>query len=109
VANLLRRSDNWILTGSAVFRRDRVLEAGGFSSALGSFADGYLARKIALRHGFCFAPETVATWCIFEEGLSRTTAADPQQAVRAMARALAHIAANPIFPRWYPALFERRW
>ncbi len=57
VANLLRTTDNWILTGSAVFRRDRVLEAGGFSPELGSFADGYVARKIALRHGFCYAPD----------------------------------------------------
>ena len=109
VASLLRTTDNWILTGSAVFRRDRVLEAGGFSSALGSFADGYLARKIALQHGFCYAPEIVATWCVFEEGLSRTTATNPEQAIRAMAGALAHFAADPVFPGWYPALFDRRW
>jgi hypothetical protein len=109
VANLLKRTDNWILTGSAVFRRDRVLEAGAFSAELGSFADGFMARKIALRHGFCYAPEIVATWCIFEQGLSRVTATNPRPAVRAMARAIAHIAADPAFPTWYPALFDRRW
>jgi glycosyltransferase involved in cell wall biosynthesis len=109
VADLLRTTDNWILTGSAVFRRDSVLEAGGFSAELGSFADGYLARKIALQHGFCYAPKIVATWCIFEEGLSRSTAAHPEQAIHVMAQALAHITADPVFPRWYPPLFERRW
>jgi glycosyltransferase involved in cell wall biosynthesis len=108
VANLLRSSDNWILTGSAVFRRDRVMEAGGFSSELGSFADGYLVRKIALRHGFCYAPEIVATWCIFEESFSRTTAANAAEATRVMVQAVAHIAADPVFPSWYPALFDRR-
>ena len=53
---LLARIDNWILTGSAVFRRDAVVALGGFDARLGSFADGYLARKVALTHGFCFAP-----------------------------------------------------
>jgi glycosyltransferase involved in cell wall biosynthesis len=109
VAKLLRNTDNWILTGSALFRRDRVLEAGGFSAELGSFADGFMARKIALRHGFCYAPQIVATWCIFQEGLSRTTATNARPAIRAMTRALAHIAADPVFPGWYPALFDRRW
>jgi glycosyltransferase involved in cell wall biosynthesis len=109
VRRLLRRSDNWILTGSAVFRRDRVLEAGGLSAELASFADGYLARSVALRHGFCFAPRTVATWCIFEHGLSRTTSSDPEQALPAMEKAVARMIADPAFPRWYPALFDRRW
>jgi glycosyltransferase involved in cell wall biosynthesis len=108
-ADLLRSSDNWILTGSAVFRRDRVLEAGGFSAELGSFADGYLARKIALQHGFCYAPEIVATWCIFAEGVSRTMATNAVLATQITTRALAHIAADPAFPSWYLALFDRRW
>src|ERR1700730_17544890 len=109
IAKLLRTTDNWILTGSAVFRRDRVLEAGGFSSALGSFADGYLARKIALQHGFCYAPEIVATWCVFEKGVSRTMATNAVLATQIPTRALAYIAADPAFPSWYPALFDRRW
>ena len=73
---LLRRMDNWILTGSAVFRRDAVLAAGGFDERLGSFTDGYLARKIALTHGFCFAPKVVATWCVYPDSYSRKTALD---------------------------------
>ena len=107
-ANLLRSSDNWILTGSTVFRRDRVVETGGFLSELGSFADGYLARRIALRHGFCYAPAIVATWCVFEKSYSRTTAANAAEATRVRVQALAHIAADPVFPSWYKALFDRR-
>jgi hypothetical protein len=85
------------------------LEAGGFSAELRSFADGCLARKIALRHGFCYNPEIVATWCVFEEGLSRTIATNAALATRLTAQAVAHIAADPAFPSWYPALFDRRW
>ena len=47
---LLRSTDNWILTGSAIFRRDCVTWAGGFDARLGSFADGFIARKVALKY-----------------------------------------------------------
>ncbi len=64
VQKLLRSTDNWILTGSAVFRRECVLWAGGFDERLGSFADGLLARKTALKFGFFFEPRIVATWVV---------------------------------------------
>ena len=55
-SRLLAYSDNWIVTGSAILKRSAVLEAGGFNLRLGSFADGFMVRKIALTYGFCFAP-----------------------------------------------------
>jgi len=107
-AALLRRADNWILTGSAIFVRDRTVAAGGFAADLGSFADGYLARKVALTHGFCFVPRKLATWQVFDDSLSRETASDPAEARRVLANALARFARDPAFPPWYGALFRRR-
>jgi glycosyltransferase involved in cell wall biosynthesis len=107
-AALLRRADNWILTGSTIFVRDRAVAAGGFPSDLGSFADGYLGRKVALTHGFCFVPQLMATWQVFDDSFSRETASDPIEARRVMANALAHFAQDTIFPDWYGALFSRR-
>jgi glycosyltransferase involved in cell wall biosynthesis len=107
-AALLRRADNWILTGSAIFVRDRAVAAGGFAADLGSFADGYLARKVALTHGFCFVPRPMATWQVFDDSLSRETASDPAEAQRVLANALARFAQDPAFPPWYGALFRRR-
>jgi glycosyltransferase involved in cell wall biosynthesis len=107
-AALLRRADNWILTGSAIFVRDRAVAAGGFAADLGSFADGYLARKVALTHGFCFVPRTLATWQVFDDSLSRETALDPAEAQRVLGAALGHFARDPAFPPWYGPLFRRR-
>jgi hypothetical protein len=107
-AALLKRADNWILTGSAIFVRDRAVAAGGFAADLGSFADGYLARKVALTHGFCFVPRPMATWQVFDDSLSRETASDPAEAQRVLANALTRIAQDPAFPPWYAALFRRR-
>jgi glycosyltransferase involved in cell wall biosynthesis len=107
-AALLKCTDNWILTGSTIFVRDRTVAAGGFPSDLGSFADGYLGRKVALTHGFCFVPRLMATWQVFDDSISRETASDPIEARRVLANALAHFARDPIFPDWYGALFSRR-
>ncbi len=107
--SLLRRTDNWILTGSSVFRREAVIAAGGFDPTVGSFADGLMARKIALARGFYFAPHVAAAWAIFSDSVSRTTALDPAHAQAALATVPRWLAADPVFPPWYPRLFQDRW
>jgi hypothetical protein len=106
---LLKRSDNWIVTGSAVFRRDAIISAGGLQEELGSFADGYLARKIALTHGFIFSPNLVSTWRISRAGASRSVALDLQKADTILQTVPRRIAVDPVFPDWYVNLFRRRW
>jgi glycosyltransferase involved in cell wall biosynthesis len=107
-AQLLKRADNWILTGSALFDRERVVAAGGFQADLGSFSDGYLARKVALTHGFCFIPRAMAVWQVFDDSFSRQTASDPVVTERLLAHALTRFAQDTTFPRWYGDLFKRR-
>jgi len=109
VGRLLRSTDNWILTGSAIFRRECVLWAGGFDERLGSFADGFLARKIALRYGFFFQPKVVAAWVVFPDSVSRKTALDLKRAEHTLAVAPAIITADPGFPSWYADAFRDRW
>jgi glycosyltransferase involved in cell wall biosynthesis len=109
VARLLRRNDNFILTGAAVFRRDAVVLAGGFDERLSSFADGYLVRKIALTYGFSYLPSAVMTWCIFPDSVSRTASTETDPTQQIIAKVEAQIAADPVFPRWYREVFARRW
>jgi glycosyltransferase involved in cell wall biosynthesis len=106
---LLKRTDNWILTGSSVFRRNAVISAGGLDQRLGSFADGFLARKVALSRGFYYAPQVVATWVVFPDSVSRRTALDPARAQDALETVPARLAADPVFPKWYPRVFQNRW
>jgi len=108
-ARLLRRSDNFILTGSAIFRRDLALETGGFDPRAESFADGLLARKVALAAGFCYRPQIVAVWNIFETGLSRSTALEAPRALKALADLPQLIAADEHLPDWYAPLMAQRW
>lgn len=109
VKRLLRTTDNWALTGASVFRRDALVGAGGFDERLGSFADGILVRKVALRHGFYFDPRTVAVWAVYPESVSRRTATDPELAAASLHRLPESLADDGSFPSWYPAVFARRW
>ena len=106
---LLRSSDNWILTGSAIFRRDCITWAGGFDARLGSFADGFIARKVALKYGFLFEPEIVASWMVFPDSVSRKTALDLQRTKYILDVVPTLIAADPGFPSWYADAFRDRW
>lgn len=109
IAALFECIDNWVLTGTALIRRERLLEAGGFDPELGAFADGYAVRHLAFRWGAAFAPHLGLVWRISSSGLSRSQAADADKTRKVMARALERLAADPAVPAWYPSLFERRW
>lgn len=106
---LLRRSDNWMLTGATIFRRDAVLWAGAFDSRLGTFADGFMARKIALTHGFYFEPAPVSVWSVHADSVSRRTALDPRMARAILDEVPTIIGADPVFPPWYRERFQSRW
>ena len=109
VGRLLRTTDNWILTGSALFRRDCVEWAGGFDVRLTTAADGLMARKIALRYGIYFEPKIVATWVVFPESVSRRTARDLERSKYTLDQVPRVIATDSAFPPWYAAAFGDRW
>lgn len=109
VQRLLRRGDNWALTGAALFRRDAVQAAGGFDGTAGSFADGLLTRRLALGNGFVFIPMIGYNWRINPAGLSRSASSGIDASRKMIASILHHVQADPIFPSWYPPLLERRW
>ena len=109
VEALLKRADNFIHTGSSIFRRRALLEKSGFLIEAGSFSDGLLARKIALTYGMWFLPEPVSIWHIHAGGLSRATALDRDKAREALVAVPRLISADPDFPPWYADLFQRRW
>lgn len=109
VRRLLAQSDNWILTGAAVLRRDAIDCAGGFSPNVGSFSDGLLLRKIALRYGFFFAPKVVMTWCVYPDSVSRKLVSQLDRAQEALTTVTAYLSRDPTFPDWYRPLFRKRW
>jgi glycosyltransferase involved in cell wall biosynthesis len=108
-ADLLKTTDNWIMTGSSMFRRDCVVAVGGLIAKLGSFADGYMARKVALKFGVFFEPQFTAAWAVFPGSVSRVTATELKKAEYLLHLAPELMAHDPVFPSWYAECFRNRW
>ena len=106
---MLAKSDNWILTAASLIRADAFLAAGGLDKDLGTFADGYLTRKIALTRGYCYAPRPVLYMSIFSTSASRSVAFDPARTTALRNLAKEKMTADPAFPAWYVARFVDRW
>lgn len=109
VQAMLARSDNWILTGASLIRANALLAGGGLDKGLGTFADGYLTRKIALARGYCYAPNPVLCISMFATSASGAVALDPVRTTALRNLALQKIAADPTFPEWYAARLAARW
>ena len=109
-AAMLRHLDNWILSVVTILRRDKMLEAGGFDQALGSFCDSFLTRRIALESGFVFIPRVLGTWFVQPQSYSRSTSlnAEAMAGLIALARDRVKAAEGAPFPSGYGELFARR-
>jgi glycosyltransferase involved in cell wall biosynthesis len=106
---LLRYNDHFVMPIATVFRRDLVMAEGSFDPELGSMADGFLSKHLALKYGFCFIPKVVVKWQVRGDGLSRTNSRDLYAARLMLEEAKRRIRLDPVFPTEYSELFDRRW
>jgi hypothetical protein len=108
-SQLLFRVDQFVATSTAVFRREHLIAGNGFDPDLKSMADTHVARRLALIHGFCFAPKIVGTLTVASNSFSRSTARSPAVIFELMARGRSAIDADSAHPEGYGELFESRW
>jgi glycosyltransferase involved in cell wall biosynthesis len=87
----LARSDNWSVGPGVIFRRKRLISAGGFDETMGSFGDGLLVRRLALESGFYFDTALVAAWEIYPESLSARSALSVAENTELVSRGLAAV------------------
>jgi glycosyltransferase involved in cell wall biosynthesis len=106
---LLKHNDHFVMPIATVFRRAMILAEGSFDPELGSMADGFLSKRLALKYGFCFIPRVVVRWQVRGDGLSRTNSRDPNAARLMLENAKKRIRMDPVFPTNYSEMFDRRW
>ncbi len=88
VREQLAHSDHWCVGPAVIYRRSRLLEAGGFDPAMGAFTDGLIVRRLALESGFFFDPQLLVCWEISPAGLSAQTALSVAENTRLIAKAV---------------------
>ncbi|EFL89546.1 glycosyltransferase family 2 protein [Ahrensia sp. R2A130] len=110
VVRELRRSDNWVLNTTAIYRLSVLINAGGFDPSLGSFCDAYLVRKLAVKHGFFFHNDLFGLWTSTEETYSAATSQSIEHGLRISKRAKTVLSQSDVetaFPG-YATLHDRR-
>jgi glycosyltransferase involved in cell wall biosynthesis len=89
-----RVSDNWAVGPSVIYRRQRLVDAGGFDATVGAFTDGLIVRRLAFESGFYYSSAIVAAWERYPESYSARTAFSAIESARMIDKALAMVRAN---------------
>lgn len=107
---LLRKYDSWMGGNSCIYRRDVVLECGGFLPELGPHCDIFLAMLVALKYGVCFIPKQMAGFKLSSTGYSATcySSIDEEVGVYSYASNLMRTFYADLFPGDYVNSWERR-
>ena len=107
----LRRSYLWMSGNTVVVRRDALLEAGGFMPELEWHSEWFVYYVVALRHGACVIPDTLAMMREVPGTYSASGMGDPKRqrkvlkAMVAVLKAPQHRDVLPLFRR-RPVLFS---
>lgn len=108
---LFRRYGSWIMGNTTIYRRQALLESGGFIPELASFSDGFVQQVIALRYGACFIPESLTEWRRMGTGYASTTMADITASMQMMryAEYLMTTTYSSLFSPNYIRDWRREW
>ena len=71
--NRMQRCGFWFVGATTVFRRQLLIEAGGFKPELGHYCDSFISQVLALRHGYCYSPKPLAAVRIVDTSYSQTS------------------------------------
>jgi glycosyltransferase involved in cell wall biosynthesis len=108
VRRKLMEDDGWFNGTCTLWRRQCLVDIGGFAGDLGSFTDGFASRRLALMHGTCFSPEVLGSWRRIEGSFS-WRANNVADAERLIAIARDHIErAGDLFPAGYADRWANR-
>ena len=73
---------SWIMGNTCIYNRKAFIQAGGLREDLGSFSDGFLQMVLALKHGACFIPETLAVWRLSPSGYASSSSRSLEPAMK---------------------------
>jgi glycosyltransferase involved in cell wall biosynthesis len=98
------------LCAATVYRRDRLLEMGGYRDGLGSWVDTFVSRAIGLKHGACYIPQPFVQWRYAPSSLAHaTTTWEALRIVRRAARQMRSARFRDCFPESYVRTWEHEF
>ncbi|MEM6750371.1 MAG: glycosyltransferase family 2 protein [Planctomycetota bacterium] len=108
LAHFERVPAGFSLCTATVYRRDAMVEAGGYRDELGPWSDTFLARTLALRYGMAYVPEPGAQWTVDPESYYHRTMRDPG-AMRGIGERVHRLMRSEDFAGLFPEDHADRW
>jgi glycosyltransferase involved in cell wall biosynthesis len=108
---ILRQHGHWFPGNTSVYRRQALIEAGGYIAELRSYCDGFISEVLALKYGACYIPEPLGAWRWLGTGYFSSTMAnvDLSQEIMGQAKQLMQTTYRELFPPDYIAIWEKHW
>jgi hypothetical protein len=102
--------ESWMMGNTCIYRRNAIIEAGGFLPELHSFCDGFLQMVIAAKYGACYVPEPLAVFRVGSGGYSSQSLANLDVSLKMWSKAAALMRTHyaDIFPRDSVDSWERK-
>jgi glycosyltransferase involved in cell wall biosynthesis len=108
-AAFLMRDEAWFTGNATIFRRQPLIELGGFPEELASFTDGFTSRLLAVKYGVCYTPEILAAWRQLQTGMALSYMSDISQVRQVTKLAADRMRENGrYFVPGYPERWKRR-
>lgn len=107
---ILASYGNWMYGNATVYRRNALLDVGGFMPDLKSSSDGVILPVIALKYGVCFVPEPLSCWRLMGSGYAMTCSRDPNIQLEVIKKAtnLMEVTYKDLFPAKYVKLWKKK-
>jgi glycosyltransferase involved in cell wall biosynthesis len=109
VRKTLLKHGAWFMGNTAIYRRDKLIESGGFRPELQSFTDGFIQHVLALKHGACFIPEPFAAWRKMETGVAMSTNMNIKQIRKVHRYAIELMESSSEYGTLFPPKYIRQW
>jgi len=98
---------SWMQGNTVIFKKQALMDSGGFIRELSSFCDGFIYHVIAVKYGVCFIYEPLAAWRCLESSYSSTIAKNPEVSLQWITHAKKLMATE--YKDLFPLSFIERW
>jgi glycosyltransferase involved in cell wall biosynthesis len=97
----------WFTSNTAVYRRDALIEAGGFIPELRSYSDAFMLQLLAFKYGACFIPEALGLIRILENYYCAEQATEKYGDLMKVAVRHMRSTHGSVFPKQYVEAFRK--
>jgi glycosyltransferase involved in cell wall biosynthesis len=108
VTKEFKHNDNWIQTGTCVYKTKLIRNVGGFNDSLGAFSDSIIAKQLSMTHGCIFIRYYGVKWNISNLGFSRNSMRNLSEFKEIKNHLQTYVSSRKAFPSWYWSVYSSR-